>query len=104
MQPIGIYMIILNTVLFLAHDNPDQIIPIPNADWQAKTPTTQRCSQNQGAGLEAHLKYQREKERAVKTGEKERAVKTVAEEGMWTAWETQSSIWSSSWSLQVCMT
>jgi len=37
----------------------------------------------QGAGLEAHLKYQREKEQAVKTG---------AEEGIWTARETQSSI------------
>ena len=95
MQPIGIIMIILNTVLFLAHENPDQIIPIPNTDWQDKTPTTQRYTQNQGAGLEAHLKYQREKKWAVKTG---------AEEGMWTARETQSSIWSSSWSLQVCMT
>jgi len=94
-QLIGIIMIILNTVLFLARDNRDQIIPIPNTDWQAKAPTTQRYSQNQGAGLEAHLKYQIEKERGAKTG---------AEEGMWTARETQSSIWSSSWSLQVCMT
>ena len=72
-QLIGIIMIILNGCFSLS-------VCIRDGD---NLVTIVMCSQNQGAGLEAHLKYQREKERAVKTG---------AEERMWTARETQSSI------------
>ena len=63
-----------------------------HTDWQVKTPIIQGCTQNHGAGFEAHIRYQKGKKGAVKTG---------AEEKMWAAWKAQSSTWPSSWSLQV---